>query len=165
MIIRVFVEYQMKRTILISVIICLCMTVGLWAGDTDTDSDTGSDSDANVIREIMDKQLQQWNKGSVDGFMKGYWKSEKFTFQSGNKRLLGYNQLAAMYKKNYAGAKMGTLTFKDIVIKPLAEGLYMVLGRWNVTTNAKKDNQKEGLFTLIFRKINGSWKIIHDHSS
>ena len=148
----------MKKSIpLIILIMVVFITGTLWAG--------GNDADVKAIQKTMDKQLVEWNKGNVDGFMAGYWKSEKFTFQSGNKRLLGYQQLAAMYKKNYAGTKMGTLTFKDLEFKHLAKDLYMVMGRWNVKTQATKDNEKEGLFTLLFRKIDGSWKIIHDHSS
>lgn len=142
----------MKQLILILALI-LCITP-LWAGDTGKDIVT--------IRSIMDNQVAEWNKGNVDGFMAGYWKSEKMTFQSGNRRLLGYDALAAMYKKNYAGTKMGTLTFKDIEIKPLEKNLYLVLGRWNVKT---KEKVQEGLFTLIIRKIDKQWKIIHDHSS
>jgi uncharacterized protein (TIGR02246 family) len=144
----------MKKLFLL---IALISIVGLlWAGNDTT-------KDIKDIRATMDQQLEGWNTGSVDGFMKGYWKSEKFTFQSKNKRLNGFEQLAAMYKKNYAGDKMGTLNFKDIEVKALAENLYLVIGRWQVITKNKEKN--EGLFTLIFRKIDDKWKIIHDHSS
>jgi ketosteroid isomerase-like protein len=142
----------MKRLILLTALF-ICFAA-LWAGDTEKDTKT--------IRAIMDHQVNEWNKGNVEGFMSGYWKSENMTFQSGNKRLNGYGALSAMYKKNYAGAKMGKLTFKDIVIKPLGKNIYIVLGRWNVKTEA---SEKEGLFTLIIRKIKNQWKIIHDHSS
>lgn len=147
---------RLKQSLLIFSLI-LCLTA-VWAGDRSKNST----KDIETIRSIMDHQVAEWNKGNVDGFMSGYWKSEQMTFQSGNRRLKGYNALAAMYKKNYAGAKMGTLTFKDIEIKPLAKNLFMVLGRWNVKT---KDKVQEGLFTLIVRKIENEWKIIHDHSS
>jgi len=147
----------MKKTnvwcIIVSITALFVLT-GILRADADTDSKS--------IKETIAYQVAEWNKGNVDGFMSGYWQSEEFTFQSGNKRLLGYATLAAMYKKNYAGAKMGTLTFTDIVLKPLADGLYLVLGRWNVKTT---DSEKEGLFTLIFKNIDGHWKIIHDHSS
>jgi ketosteroid isomerase-like protein len=94
--------------------------------------------------------------------MAGYWKSDQLTFQSGNKRLQGWETLAAMYKKNYAGEKMGQLNFTDLKIEVLSKNIVCVLGRWNVTT---KDTTKEGLFTLIFKRFGKDWKIIHDHSS
>ena len=142
----------MKRFLFLVALITLA--TGLWAG--------GVDEDMKLIRTTMDSQTAEWNKGNLDGFMAGYWKSEKMTFQSGNKRLYGFDALEKMYKTNYAGEKMGKLIFKDIEIKPLSEGFYLVLGRWQVTL---KDKVKEGLFSLIFRKIDGTWKIIHDHSS
>ena len=126
----------------------------LWAGD--------AKDDANKIMKIIDKQVNAWNRGDFEGFMAGYWKSENLTFQSGNTRRRGWETLLAMYKKNYAGEKRGNLEFTDIELKVLTDDLVLVLGRWKVTT---KEETKEGLFTLIFRRIRNDWKIIHDHSS
>lgn len=114
------------------------------------------------IQAIMDNQVEAWNEGSIDGFMAAYLPTKELTFQSGNKRLQGWDELIAMYKKNYAGAKMGKLEFSHLLFKPLTTDVYYVLGRWKVTAG---DQVKEGLFTIIFRKINHEWKIIHDHSS
>jgi beta-aspartyl-peptidase (threonine type) len=118
--------------------------------------------DAKKIRTIMDEQVKAWNDHNIDGFMAGYQKSESFTFQSGNKRLTGWETLRAMYKKNYAGEKMGTLTFTDIEMKPLAKDFVLVMGRWRVDA---KGEVKEGLFSLVFQRFDNGWKIIHDHSS
>jgi len=126
----------------------------LWAGD--------AKDDANKIMKIIDKQVDAWNRGDFDGFMAGYWKSKNLTFQSGNTRRRGWKTLLAMYKKNYAGEKRGNLEFTDIEMKVLTDELVLVLGRWKVTT---KEETKEGLFTLIFRRIGTDWRIIHDHSS
>jgi ketosteroid isomerase-like protein len=38
----------------------------------------------------------------------------------------------------------------------------LVRGRWHLKM---KTEQPGGLFTLIMRKINGEWRIIHDHTS
>lgn len=114
------------------------------------------------IRTAMDLQVKAWNNGDLDGFMAAYWKSPELTFQSGNKRLVGWDTLYAMYKKNYAGEKMGTLEFSDIQVKTIDKKNNLVIGRWKVTA---KDSVKEGLFSLIFRYIEKEWKIIHDHSS
>ncbi len=120
------------------------------------------DKAALKIRATMDSQVKAWNEGNIEGFMAAYLPSEELTFQSGNKRLQGWNALIAMYRKNYAGAKMGKLEFTELIFKPLTADVYYVLGRWRVTAG---ESVKEGLFTLIFRKINQEWKIILDHSS
>ena len=116
----------------------------------------------NEIQSILDQQKQSWNEGNIEGFMAYYWQSEDFTFQSGNKRLQGWNELLAMYQKNYADENMGKLDFTDIKINVLTKEIAYVLGRWNVTT---KESFKEGLFTLIFKKFDEGWRIIVDHSS
>ncbi|MCP5107242.1 MAG: SgcJ/EcaC family oxidoreductase [bacterium] len=136
-------------------LVVLAMIAGtLWAGD--------SNDDTQKIQQIMARQVHAWNQGNVDGFMAGYWKSDQFTFQSGNKRLKGWEQLQAMYKKNYAGEKMGKLEFSYIEMKNLTTDIILVMGRWKVTA---KGESKEGLYTLIFRRFGKDWKIIHDHSS
>ena len=122
----------------------------------------GFETTRKKIRLIMDQQVGAWNKGNVDGFMAGYWKSDKLSFQSGNTRRIGWQTLCNMYKKNYAGDKMGKLEFVDIEVKPLTTDHILVMGRWRVTTKKEK---KEGLFTLIFKQFGKDWKIIHDHSS
>jgi len=114
------------------------------------------------ILDVLAKQKTAWNKGDIEGFMKYYWHSEDFTFQSGNNRILGWNALLARYKKNYSGENMGTLDFKDIVVKTLSEKSALVIGRWEV----KRNNEVlGGLFTLIIQHKPQGWRIIHDHTS
>ena len=114
------------------------------------------------LRSILDNKLKDWNDNTIEDFMKSYWKSEELTFQSGNRRLQGWEALLTMYKTNYPGEKRGRLDFTDIKIKVLSSETAYVIGRWAVI---HPDTTKTGLFTLIFRKFSGGWKIIHDHSS
>lgn len=143
----------MKKSFLI-VLIGMFIVAGLWAENFK--------KDAKTIQTIMDRQVNAWNEGNIDGFMAGYWKSDEFTFQGGKKRLKGWETLRAMYKKNYAGEKMGKLEFTDIEMKPLGKSYVLVTAQWRVTS---KEEVKEGLFTLIFQRFGKDWKIIHDHSS
>lgn len=94
--------------------------------------------------------------------MEYYWKSDDLTFQSGNKRLHGWNSLLSRYKESYSGENMGNLDFTDIEIKVLSSDFACVLGRWKL---AFKDSLKEGLFTIILQRFTEGWRIIHDHTS
>ena len=114
------------------------------------------------IRNVLDRQKASWNEKNIEGFMDDYWKSENFTFQSGNNRLHGWEALLSRYKKSYTGENWGELDFTDIEVKVLTKNYAFVLGRWKLTF---KDNVKEGLFTIIFQRMSEGWKIIHDHSS
>jgi len=114
------------------------------------------------IRMVIDRQQNAWNAHDIEGFMADYWKSKDFTFQSGDHRLYGWETLLNRYRTNYAGEKMGQLTFSDIQICVLSEDSAYALGRWKVEQGNTKS---EGVFTIIFRRFPEGWKIIHDHSS
>ena len=47
---------------------------------------------AAAIRKVMDDQAATWNRGDIDGFMAGYWRSEKLTFVSGTNVTRGWQQ-------------------------------------------------------------------------
>lgn len=118
---------------------------------------------ADEIRKVMEAQTIAWNKGDIEGFMIGYWKSPQMTFVSGDNVTKGWQETTDRYKKNYdTREKMGVLTFTDLEIEVLSKDSAKVLGRWKVA-HEPKDSQ--GRFTLIFRKLKAGWRIIHDHTS
>jgi hypothetical protein len=57
---------------------------------------------------------------------------------------------------------MGKLSFDIIVIKKLSPEYYYVVGKWMLKRSIGDLN---GHYNLLFKKINGSWLIIADHSS
>lgn len=116
----------------------------------------------NEIQSVIDKQKILWNEGNIEGFMGYYWKSEKFTFQSGNQRLHGWDVLLSRYKTSYSGENMGVLDFTDVEIRVLSSDFAYVLGRWKLKL---EDTVREGLFTIIFQRMSEGWRIIHDHTS
>ncbi|MDL5044600.1 hypothetical protein QQ054_00875 [Oscillatoria amoena NRMC-F 0135] len=58
-------------------------------------------SDSADIKAVMDKQLVAWNNGDIDGFMAGYWKSDKLKFVSKNGITYGWQKVYDNYKKNH----------------------------------------------------------------
>jgi len=114
------------------------------------------------IQTVLERQKEAWNAKNLEGFLAYYWNSEKLTFQSGNNRLHGWNELLGRYKKNYSGENWGNLDFTDLEIHVLSKDAAYVLGRWKVTA---KDSSKDGVFTIILRRISDGWRIIHDHTS
>ena len=122
-----------------------------------------TDKSSAAIRKVMDDQAAAWNKGDIDGFMAGYWKSEKLTFISGTDVTRGWQPTLDRYKKGYdSRAKMGVLTFSDLEFTILGKDAAVVLGSWSLARDA--DNP-HGKFTLTFRKFKEGWRIIMDHTS
>ena len=115
------------------------------------------------IRAVMEAQAAAWNRGDIEGYMQGYWKSEQMTFVSGDSVSRGWQAAFDRYRKRYdSRAKMGVLTFSDLEMNILSKDSATVLGSWAL--QRESDNPK-GKFTLIFRKFKNGWKIVHDHTS
>lgn len=114
------------------------------------------------IRQVLDKQVADWNRGSIEGFMKGYWRSPKTTF-SGRNLTRGWQTVLDNYRKNYdTREKMGTLRFGELEITPLSKNSAYVFGTWKIEDGKTNPN---GRFTLIFRRFKEGWRVIHDHTS
>jgi ketosteroid isomerase-like protein len=111
---------------------------------------------------IHNLQRKAWNEGNIEGFMAHYWKSPKMTYQSGETRLMGWDALLQRYKNVYPEGNMGTLEFFDLIVHVLSDDSAYVLGKWKLKAETWT---REGLFTTILKKMEGGWKIIHDHSS
>lgn len=117
----------------------------------------------SAIADVMNKQVEAWNKGDIEGFMDGYWKSEDMRFVSGNTVSKGWQAAFDRYKKGYdTREKMGFLSFSELEFTVLGENAALVKGRF---TLERKEDKPTGLFTLVFRKFVGEWKIVHDHTS
>lgn len=118
---------------------------------------------AHPIRDVLDAQAAAWNRGDVESFMEGYWRSETLTFAGANGVTRGWQAVLERYQRNYAApAAMGRLAFSDLEITPLGEDAVLVLGRWQLERAADRPG---GIFTLVARRFPEGWRIIHDHTS
>jgi len=118
-----------------------------------------------AIQKVLDDQQAAWNRGDLDAFMAGYWKSEDLTFFSGAHATAGWQAALDRYKKNYQGAghEMGKLEFSNERIEILGPEAAFVRGEFHLTMSDGKT--PHGLYTLVFRKFPEGWRIVHDHSS
>ena len=114
------------------------------------------------ITEVLENQKDSWNRGELEGYMDHYLNSANLTFHSGSSLIRGWEELNSMYQRNYSGEGMGVLAFSEVKINVLSQDASYVIGAWEV---ALPDTIKKGRFTLILRKLDGEWLIIHDHSS
>ncbi len=123
----------------------------------------GQNNDIQSIQKILSNQINAWNSGNVDAFMVGYWESDSLVFIGKSGITYGYNKTLANYKKNYPDkSHMGKLQFDIISINPIDKSHYFIIGKWHLKRTV---GDLEGHFTLLFKKINGIWNIIADHSS
>lgn len=119
--------------------------------------------DRQDIVKLMRDQEIAWNKGDIDGFMQGYWKSDSLVFVGKTAPVYGWQGTIDRYKKTYPDkATMGELKFTLTKVEVLDPHNAFVLGAWHL----KRDKGDiGGYYTLWFKKINGKWKIVCDHTS
>ena len=119
--------------------------------------------DETEVRNLLAKQNAAWNRGDIDAFMVGYWENDSLMFIGKSGVTYGYKNTLANYKKNYPDTTvMGKLTFTLIKVKQLSPEYFHVTGKYYLTRTI---GDASGHFTLLFRKINGKWVVISDHSS
>ena len=119
--------------------------------------------DEKAIREILSKQTAAWNKGNIEAFMKGYWENDSLMFIGKSGVTWGWNKTLENYKKNYPDkTAMGQLYFDLLVMKPLSAEYYQVVGKWILKRTI---GDLSGHYTLLLKKINGTWVVVADHSS
>ena len=120
-------------------------------------------SDEKQIRELLARQTNDWNRGDVDAFMKGYWENDSLMFVGKSGVTYGWTNTLNNYKKGYPdAAAMGKLSFDIIKVKRLSGKYYFIIGKWFLKRSI---GDVGGHFNLLFEKINGRWVIIADHSS
>lgn len=124
---------------------------------------TQKNNDVKAITELMDRQAKEWNRGNIDGFMKGYWDNDSLMFIGKSGITYGYDSTLLNYKKGYSDtSKMGKLSLTMLHIRKLSPEYYFVVGKWHLKRSI---GDIGGHYTLLFRKINGKWVIVADHSS
>ena len=119
--------------------------------------------DEQQIKQMLATQVAEWNKGSIDGYMHGYWESDSLLFIGSKGPRYGYKATLEKYKQAYQdNAHMGKLTSTTTEMRKLSPGYYFIVGKWALDRSA---GNLSGDYTLLIRKIKGKWLIVVDHSS
>ena len=115
------------------------------------------------INKVLKAQAQAWNRGDIDGYMRGYARAATTQFVSGDSVTRGWETVRDRYKAKYdSREKMGLLSFANVKVTELGPDSAMVVGSWRLKRGA---DQPHGRFTLLFRRLPEGWRIVHDHTS
>lgn len=121
-------------------------------------------ADETAIREVLSRQNKNWNDGNIEAFMEDYWKSDSLMFIGKNGVVYGWQATKDRYFRNYPDRKtMGQLAFDIKKVDLHSATTAWVLGSWQLTRPEVGDIG--GYFTLIFKKIDGKWLVVSDHTS
>ena len=117
------------------------------------------------VRALLDAQVAAWNRGDLEGFMAGYWRSPELVFCSGATVSKGWDATLERYRKRYQseGREMGSLRFESLEVEPLGPDAAFARGEYWLRMS--DGQQPHGRFTLVLRRLSGTWRIVHDHTS
>ena len=142
----------------------LLVTVLAWSACTRlTKPKFDAKAEEAAIRAVFDAEQIAWNNGDIDAFMEGFWKSDSLQFVSARGVNHGWEETRDGYKLRYSDrALMGTLHYEIIQVTPLCTDIFVVMGKYHVTRDI---GNLDGAFTVIFKKIQGKWVAVYDHSA
>ena len=136
-------------------IFCILICIGAKAQSNET-------QDKEAIIAVMKTQEKAWSSNDLNGFMQGYLKSDSLKFYGSSGLTKGWQQTLDNYKRGYPSKEhSGTLTFTIDDISRIDEGAYWVMGQYHLSRSVGDAN---GVFLIIFKKIDGEWKIVADMS-
>lgn len=118
------------------------------------------------IEKVMKGSEAAWNRGDLHAFASYYEDSPDTTFIGREVVRGGVAAIEERYRKAYPNREaMGKLTFSEIAVRPLADGVALATGKFALERSTAGGGPASGRFTLIFRRTQNGWKIIHDHTS
>lgn len=123
-------------------------------------------NDDAAIRTMMQKSVDDWNRGDIDAFATSYKNSPDILF-IGKTIRHGYADMLAGYKRGYPTPDaMGKLSFSDLAIQPLDAHFATATG-WFHLKHAATDatDFAHGYYLLVLEKTSAGWKIIRDDTT
>ena len=115
-----------------------------------------------IVMKNMAIQEKAWNNFDIQGFMSYYWNNDSLKFIGSRGITYGWKNTLDNYIKGYPTQEaMGILKFTIAEATQLSKNSIYVIGKWELT----KEKPVGGYFTLLWKKINGNWVIVCDHTS
>ena len=112
----------------------------------------------------MQRQQNAWNEADLVSFMKGYHQSDALMFVGKSGVTYGHEATLQRYQVGYPNAAaMGHLSFKNLKWIQIGPDAGWLLGTWRLEKQDREDD--EGMYTLLWRRLDGVWLIVADHSS
>ena len=129
----------------------------------------------NEIAALLQAQGEDWSRGDIEAFTGIY--SEDCLYISPSGMVEGRQALTERYRQRYPGTEaMGTLSLQVIEMRPAFVTVRTLLGllksediggmsvaaRWTLSYPDREPSS--GLTLIVFRRIEGEWRIVQDAS-
>jgi len=109
-----------------------------------------------------------WNRGDLDAFVSDYLPGTVTTYIGSRGVLRGPEAIRAAYAPRFApGGVRDSLSFELLDVDPLAPDAINVIATYFLArrVNGRDSITARGPTSLVMRRVDGRWRIVHDHSS
>ena len=138
------------------------ITLFLCLGMLGCSSPRAEADDIAAIKKVLKSQEKAWSENNIAAFMEGYHKSDSIPYFGSGGVTYGWQSMLDRYQQKYpTKAETGTLKFGFANISKISDDAYWVMGTYHLTREAGNAN---GTFMIVFKRINGTWRIVGDHS-
>jgi uncharacterized protein (TIGR02246 family) len=126
---------------------------------------SGANTAEAWITAVLNEQVDAWNSGDLEKFVSSY--APKCTFVGGNQvSETTRADVLAHYEKKYPSREArGKLTFSGLTVHLLDAEIATVTGHFHLDRGPSGGGPAGGVFSLVFKRIEGNWKIVLDHTS
>jgi beta-aspartyl-peptidase (threonine type) len=131
-----------------------------------------SRAERSTIRSELETMLARaaanWNRGDLDAFVDDYLPGDSTTFIGSRGIVRGPKAIRAGYAPLFAsGAVRDSLSFVILDIDPVAPDAVNLIAQYTLARRvAGRDSvTARGPTSLLVRRVQRRWRIVHDHSS
>jgi ketosteroid isomerase-like protein len=140
----------MKKTLLLLIILAFGFS----------HAQINKDADIKAIQKVLKKQRIAWSNNDIETFMEAYWHNDALAFYGKKGVTYGWDATLDHYLTYYpTAAYTGKLSYRINAVTNIAPEAYYVLGEYHIK---REKGNADGIFMLVFKKIDGEWKIIAD---
>jgi ketosteroid isomerase-like protein len=156
-------EPKMPARFRIALLAAVAVTICLAIVSRSSIASPADSSDDAQIRAVLEMQTAAWNRGDIDAFMTGYWKSQQTEFIGASGIVRGWQAVLERYHHSYPDRTiMGTVSFSDLEVHLTCADAAYVVGIFHLVREA---DHPSGVFSLDFKKFPEGWRIVLDHTT
>lgn len=124
-------------------------------------------TDEKAVRASFEDLLNGIRNSNIDGVTGVYWNSPETLFYNNNGSVTtGWEQDRKNREARYPRTSNVKLDVKNVKVMMLGTGGAVVACQWTQTQQYDANPESaSGRMTLVFRKIDKDWKIVHLHTS
>jgi len=120
------------------------------------------------LQGMLERAAGNWNRGDLDAFMSDYLPSDSTTYVGGRGLVRGPAAIRNSYARLFTGeAVRDSLSFTILDVDPVAPDVANLIARYILArrVGGRDSVTASGPTSLLVRRVDGRWRIVHDHSS